>query len=93
MALGPVRVESARPTPRDYKSAVKPVWCPGCGHFGVLNAITKALAALALPRERVALLSGIGCSSRAPAYTSLYGFHGVHGRAVALAPPSFQAAS
>jgi 2-oxoglutarate ferredoxin oxidoreductase subunit beta len=71
--------------PKQYKSAVKPVWCPGCGHFSVLNAITKALAHLALHNEDVALLSGIGCSSRVPAYTSVYGFHGIHGRALALA--------
>jgi 2-oxoglutarate ferredoxin oxidoreductase subunit beta len=71
--------------PKDYKSALKPVWCPGCGDFAVLNAITKALAFMELPREDVALIPGIGCSSRIAAYTSLYGFHGVHGRALALA--------
>ena len=71
--------------PKDYKSALKPVWCPGCGDFAVLNAITKALAFMELPREEVALITGIGCSSRIAAYTSLYGFHGVHGRALALA--------
>jgi 2-oxoglutarate ferredoxin oxidoreductase subunit beta len=71
--------------PKDYKSALKPVWCPGCGDFAVLNAITKALAFMELPREKVALITGIGCSSRIAAYTSLYGFHGVHGRALALA--------
>ena len=71
--------------PKDYKSALKPVWCPGCGDFAVLNAITKALAFMGLPRENVALISGIGCSSRIAAYTSVYGFHGVHGRALALA--------
>jgi 2-oxoglutarate ferredoxin oxidoreductase subunit beta len=73
------------PKPRDYKSVLKPVWCPGCGDFAVLNAITKALAFIGLPREEVALITGIGCSSRIAAYTSLYGFHGVHGRALALA--------
>jgi 2-oxoglutarate ferredoxin oxidoreductase subunit beta len=72
-------------TPKDYKSDIKPVWCPGCGDFAVLNAITKALAFLELPREAVALITGIGCSSRIAAYTSVYGFHGVHGRALALA--------
>lgn len=75
----------AAPGPRDYKSDIKPVWCPGCGDFAVLNAITKALAFLELPREQAALITGIGCSSRIAAYTSLYGFHGVHGRALALA--------
>jgi 2-oxoglutarate ferredoxin oxidoreductase subunit beta len=72
-------------THKDFKSDLKPVWCPGCGDFAVLNAMTKALAFLGKPREEVALISGIGCSSRIAAYTSVYGFHGVHGRALALA--------
>ena len=70
---------------RDYKSGIKPVWCPGCGHFAVLSAVTKALAYLELPREAVGLVSGIGCSSRLPSYVDSYGFHGVHGRALAVA--------
>jgi len=72
-------------TPRDYKSPVKPIWCPGCGDFGVLSAITIAFATLGLRPEEVAVISGIGCSSRIPAYLNAYGFHGVHGRALALA--------
>ncbi len=70
---------------RDYKSSVKPIWCPGCGHFSVLNAITKAMAALAIQRDDTVLVSGIGCSSRLPAYVDSYGFHGVHGRGLAVA--------
>ena len=70
---------------KDYKSDYKPVWCPGCGDYSVLSSITKALAELGVPREKAAVISGIGCSSRMPAYTSVYGFHGVHGRALALA--------
>jgi 2-oxoglutarate ferredoxin oxidoreductase subunit beta len=70
---------------RVYKSTVRPIWCPGCGHFAVLAAITRALAFLDLPREEVAVVSGIGCSSRLPAYLDSYGFHGLHGRALPLA--------
>lgn len=70
---------------KDYKSDIKPIWCPGCGHFAVLSAATKALAHLGLAKEQVALISGIGCSSRLPAYIDSYGFHGVHGRALAVA--------
>ena len=70
---------------KDYKSNIKPVWCPGCGHFAVLSAVTKALAHLQLNKEQVAMVSGIGCSSRVPAYIDSYGFHGVHGRALAVA--------
>jgi 2-oxoglutarate ferredoxin oxidoreductase subunit beta len=70
--------------PHDYKSDVKPVWCPGCGDYHVLIALTRALAELQVPPEKVAVVSGIGCSSRIPAYTTCYGFHGVHGRSLAL---------
>lgn len=72
-------------SPADYKSGVKPIWCPGCGDFSVLLEITRAMAALALKPEQVAVVSGIGCSSRVPAYTNCYGFHGVHGRALPVA--------
>lgn len=72
-------------TAKDFKSDIKPVWCPGCGDFSVLSAVTKALAELQLRPEKVAVVSGIGCSSRIPAYTNVYGFHGVHGRALATA--------
>jgi 2-oxoglutarate ferredoxin oxidoreductase subunit beta len=76
---------SAQLTAANFKSAVKPVWCPGCGDYSVLSAITKALAIIGKPPHEVGVVSGIGCSSRIPAYTSCYGFHGVHGRALAAA--------
>jgi 2-oxoglutarate/2-oxoacid ferredoxin oxidoreductase subunit beta len=69
----------------DYKSDYKPIWCPGCGDYTVLGAVTRALALLQRPPHEVAVVSGIGCSSRIPAYTACYGFHGVHGRALAAA--------
>ncbi|VAV92591.1 2-oxoglutarate/2-oxoacid ferredoxin oxidoreductase, beta subunit [hydrothermal vent metagenome] len=69
----------------DYKSDLKPVWCPGCGDYHVLLSITQALAKLKLEPENVAVISGIGCSSRIPAYTNAYGFHTIHGRGLAVA--------
>ncbi len=69
----------------DFKSDLTPIWCPGCGDFHVLMSITRALAKLGRPPEEVAAISGIGCSSRIPAYTNCYGFHGVHGRSLAVA--------
>ena len=69
----------------DYKSDVKPIWCPGCGDYHVLMSFGRAFAQLGLPPEQIAVISGIGCSSRIPAYTNCYGFHGVHGRSLALA--------
>jgi 2-oxoglutarate ferredoxin oxidoreductase subunit beta len=69
----------------EYKSEVKPIWCPGCGHYSVLNALAKAFSATDLKPEECVLVSGIGCSSRLPAYVHCYGFHGVHGRALPVA--------
>jgi len=71
--------------PQCYKSDMKPIWCPGCGDFGVLSSITRALSGSGLTREEVAVVSGIGCSSRMPAYLSVFGFHAVHGRALTVA--------
>ena len=76
---------SAPRTAQTYKSSYKPIWCPGCGDYSVLSAVTKALAKVDVPPEQVAVVSGIGCSSRIPAYTNCYGFHGVHGRSLAAA--------
>lgn len=82
----PETAEAAAPlTAKDYKSAYKPIWCPGCGDYSVLGAITKAFAIVQVRPENIAVVSGIGCSSRIPAYTSCYGFHGVHGRSLAAA--------
>jgi 2-oxoglutarate ferredoxin oxidoreductase subunit beta len=72
-------------TPQDYKSDYKPIWCPGCGDYSVLASFSKAFAMLQLKPEDTVVVSGIGCSSRIPAYTSCYGFHGVHGRSLVAA--------
>jgi 2-oxoglutarate ferredoxin oxidoreductase subunit beta len=71
--------------PKDFKSDLKPIWCPGCGDFGVLQAIYRALAAVGRPPHEIAFVSGIGCSSRIPGYTTAYGFNTVHGRALPIA--------
>jgi 2-oxoglutarate/2-oxoacid ferredoxin oxidoreductase subunit beta len=72
-------------TPKDFKSEVKPTWCPGCGDFGVLNATYTALASLKRPLDETVVVSGIGCSSRFPHFVSTFGFHSVHGRALPVA--------
>jgi 2-oxoglutarate ferredoxin oxidoreductase subunit beta len=71
--------------PKDYKSDLKPIWCPGCGDFGVVQAIYRALSAVGRPPHEIAFISGIGCSSRIPGYTTAYGFNSVHGRALPIA--------
>jgi len=70
---------------KDYKSDLKPIWCPGCGDFGVLQALYRALAAVGRQPHEIAFISGIGCSSRIPGYTTAYGFNSVHGRALPIA--------
>ncbi len=71
--------------PNDYKSPLKPIWCPGCGDFGVVQALYRALSAIGRPPHEIAFISGIGCSSRIPGYTTAYGFNSVHGRALPIA--------
>src|SRR6185436_8008818 len=70
---------------KDFKSDLKPIWCPGCGDFGVLQAMYRALSAVGRPPHEIAFVSGIGCSSRIPGYTTAYGFNTVHGRALPIA--------
>lgn len=72
-------------SPKDYKSEVKPTWCPGCGDFGVLNSIYNGLAAMKLPPDQTVVVSGIGCSSRLPHFVQTFGIHSLHGRALPLA--------
>ena len=76
---------AAKLTAKDFSSGAHPIWCPGCGDFGVIAALERGLVKHGRPPHEVVLVSGIGCSSRLPAYTSCYGFHGVHGRALAVA--------
>src|SRR6266853_1273897 len=68
-----------------FKSEVKPDWCPGCGDFGVLNALQKACADLNLNPHDIMVVSGIGCSSNLPGFFNSYGMHTLHGRSLAVA--------
>lgn len=70
---------------KDYKSDQYVRWCPGCGDHAVLNCLYKAMATLQLEPHNVAVISGIGCSSRLPYYMNTYGFHTIHGRGAAIA--------
>ena len=60
-------------------------WCPGCGDYSILAQMKKALTTVGVPREKMAFVSGIGCSSRFPYYMNTYGFHTIHGRAPTFA--------
>src|SRR5262245_21800591 len=71
--------------PKDFKADVPPDWCPGCGDFGVLNALFQACAELELRPHKLLVVSGIGCSSNLPGFFKSYGVHSLHGRALPLA--------
>ena len=71
--------------PKDYKSDQYVRWCPGCGDHAVLNCLHKAMAEVGVAPHNMAVISGIGCSSRLPYYMNTYGFHTIHGRGAAIA--------
>jgi hypothetical protein len=68
-----------------FEGAVEPDWCPGCGDYGVLNALKRAAAQLGLQPSELMVVSGIGCSSNLPGFINAYGVHSLHGRAVPVA--------
>ena len=69
----------------DTKGKADPDWCPGCGDYGVLAALQKALVDLQIPLHNVITISGIGCSSNLPGYINTYGMHTLHGRSLPVA--------
>lgn len=69
----------------DLKGRVDPDWCPGCGDFGVLAAVQKALVDLQIPQHETMVVSGIGCSSNLPGFINTYGMHTLHGRSLPVA--------
>jgi 2-oxoglutarate ferredoxin oxidoreductase subunit beta len=71
--------------PKDFKPAVDVRWCAGCGGYSILSPVQRVMPELGVPKEKIAFISGIGCSGRFPYYMDVYGFHGIHGRAIAIA--------
>ncbi|RLB47519.1 MAG: 2-oxoglutarate oxidoreductase [Deltaproteobacteria bacterium] len=69
---------------QDYQG-LEPRWCPGCGDLAVLAALQRLVRDEQIPPEKIAVISGIGCSSRFPHYMKTYGFHGLHGRPLPIA--------
>ena len=72
-------------TAKDFQSDQDVRWCPGCGDYAILNQMRKVCAKINATKENTVFVSGIGCSSRFPYYMGTYGFHGIHGRAPAIA--------
>jgi 2-oxoglutarate ferredoxin oxidoreductase subunit beta len=70
---------------KDFATDQDVRWCPGCGDYSILKQVQSVLPKLGIPKENIAIISGIGCSSRFPYYTSTFGMHSIHGRAPAVA--------
>ena len=77
--------ENATLTKKDFVSDQQVRWCPGCGDYAILSNMQHVFAELGIPREKIVLVSGIGCAARIPYYVNAYGFHTIHGRAAAIA--------
>lgn len=67
------------------KERLPHIWCPGCGHGIVLQALVRALHATGVDQDKTVIVSGIGCSSRASGYMDFDTIHTTHGRALAFA--------
>ena len=63
----------------------RPIWCAGCGDFGVLEALISALNDLLVPAHDRMIIAGIGCSGSLQNYLSCYGYHALHGRVLPTA--------
>jgi len=72
-------------SPQEYKTDEHPIWCPGCGDFGVLASLYQSLAHLRIQPKDLVVVAGIGCSGRTPGFVKSYGFHVVHGRVLPVA--------
>ena len=72
-------------TAKDFVTDQEVRWCPGCGDYSILAQVQKIMPTLGIPKENIAIISGIGCSSRFPYYMNTYGMHSIHGRATAIA--------
>ncbi len=69
----------------DYKTDVHNDWCPGCGDFGIVNALQMALAEMGIQRDKATIFSGIGCSGKTSHFINTYGVHTLHGRVLTFA--------
>jgi 2-oxoglutarate ferredoxin oxidoreductase subunit beta len=76
---------AAKLTIKDFQSDQDVRWCPGCGDYSILAQVQRVFPEFAHKKEDYVAVSGIGCSSRFPYYLDIYGLHGIHGRAPAIA--------
>ncbi|MBI2310046.1 2-oxoacid ferredoxin oxidoreductase [Candidatus Collierbacteria bacterium] len=79
------KISSNQKNPNSYNTSVFPTWCPGCGDFGIWGALKQALELLEINPDQVAFFFGVGCSGNISSFIRGYGFHSLHGRAIANA--------
>ncbi len=70
---------------KNYTRTEQPNWCTGCGDFGILTGVKKALTELNIEPHNTVLVSGVGCFAKLPYWTKAYGFVGLHGRSLPVA--------
>ncbi|PCI24977.1 MAG: 2-oxoacid:ferredoxin oxidoreductase subunit beta [SAR324 cluster bacterium] len=80
-----MNTQAKKYTKKDFVSNQEVKWCSGCGDFSILSQTQKVLSEIGRPPEEITFVSGIGCSSRFTYYMDTYGFHTIHGRALAVA--------
>lgn len=73
------------PEAKEFDTAIKPTWCPGCGNFGMFTAMKNALAELGWAKRDFTMFWGIGCHGNGADFYDVQGFHALHGRAL---PPA-----
>ncbi|MBI1931481.1 MAG: 2-oxoacid:ferredoxin oxidoreductase subunit beta [Ignavibacteriales bacterium] len=84
--MSSTEINTEKYTAKDFSSGQDVRWCPGCGDYSILAQVQRTLPNIDnIVKEKVVWVSGIGCSSRFPYYMGTYGFHGIHGRAPAIA--------
>jgi 2-oxoglutarate ferredoxin oxidoreductase subunit beta len=77
--------EAVKLSRKDFQSDQEVRWCPGCGDYSILTAVQLLLPELDVKPENLVFVSGIGCAALFPYYMNVYGLHGIHGRAPAIA--------
>lgn len=72
-------------TVKDYSNDIRPTWCPGCGDFGIWNALKRAFVEAELEPQQIMMVTGIGCGSKMPDYMHIPAINSLHGRSLAVA--------
>lgn len=80
-----IKGSSNRLNLNSYDTALFPTWCPGCGDFGIWGALKQSLEALKINPDQAAMFFGVGCAGNISSFIKSYGFHSLHGRAIANA--------